>query len=129
MLARIINFVKTHHSEITLALVIICITIISYNIGRGMGQGTTKNELSIIAPQTSGGARGETAGSGSSGLTAPAKAPRDASVVASKASSSKLYHFTYCSGAQRIAEKNKLTFPTDTAAIAAGYTLASNCQK
>lgn len=48
-------------------------------------------------------------------------------VVASK--NSRLYHFLWCSGASMIAEKNKITFINETAAIAAGYTLAGNCKK
>ncbi len=55
--------------------------------------------------------------------------PTNPQVVASKNSKGKLYHFTWCPGASMIAEKNKITFASEAAAIAAGYTLAGNCQK
>jgi deoxyribonuclease-1 len=63
-------------------------------------------------------------------VSAPKKTPtRDQMVVASKNSKAKLYHFTWCPGASQIAEENKIIFPNEAAAIAAGYTLAKNCQK
>lgn len=49
------------------------------------------------------------------------------SVIASKNSTK--YHFPWCSGASKISDQNKITFPTEAAAIAAGLTLASNCKK
>jgi len=61
-------------------------------------------------------------------VTQPSITPVDPRVVASKAAGSKLYHHLWCSGAQRIKETNKLWFPTEAAAISAGYTLAGNCQ-
>ena len=60
-------------------------------------------------------------------ITQPSPVPTDLRVVASKATGSKLYHHLWCSGAQRIKETNKLWFPTEVAAISAGYTLAGNC--
>ena len=61
-------------------------------------------------------------------ITQPSVIPTDPRVVASKAAGSKLYHYSWCSGAQRIKETNKLWFPTEADAISAGYTLAGNCQ-
>src|SRR3989344_4426730 len=99
MLAKIIEFVKAHHTDITLTTIIICVTIISFNLGRmSVEQGST---ASLVDPQRS------------STLIIPIQTPKDSRVVASKASSSKLYHFTYCSGAARISEKNKVFFPND----------------
>jgi len=51
----------------------------------------------------------------------------DPRVVASKASSSKRYHYTWCPGASKIKTENQLWFPTAAAAQAAGYSLAGNC--
>jgi len=48
-------------------------------------------------------------------------------VVASK--NSTLYHYPWCSGAQRIKEKNKITFVSEQEAQSRGYALASNCKK
>lgn len=110
MLAKITAFVKQHHSEFILGIAILCITLISFNVGR-----MSVSQAGV--PQAS---SGETAGSELSGLTAKISStatpkPKDPTVIASKASSSKLYHFTYCSGSQRIADKNKISFPNDAA--------------
>ena len=103
---------------------------IGYNIGQittrpGLASGDT--QAAVIAPQaiTSGKAA---KASPSPKISLPSAQPVDPRVVASKASSSKLYHHPWCSGAQRIKETNKLWFPTEADAIAAGYTLAANCQ-
>lgn len=47
------------------------------------------------------------------------------SIIASKNGTK--YYFSTCSGASRIAEKNKITFQTPEEAERAGYTLASGC--
>ncbi len=39
-----------------------------------------------------------------------------------------IYHLPWCSGAQRIAEKNKVYFDSKVAAEEAGYRPASNCK-
>jgi len=118
MLARIKELIKTYHSEIIFGIIVVSITAISFNLGRISAQNTTARlPLTISSPINQGG-----------GTTFPAVEPLNPTVVASKAAGSKLYHFTWCSGAKRIAEKNKITFPNEEAAIAAGYTLASNCQ-
>lgn len=54
--------------------------------------------------------------------------PTDLRVVVSKKSTTKKYHYTWCSGSQRIKEENKLWFNSAQEAEAAGYTLAGNCQ-
>ncbi len=103
---------------------IVLISVIGFNLGRinalnktpanttdkaSVYQATTKTPISNIPKQT------------------PVQ-PKDLRVVASKASSSKKYHFTWCPGAKQIKEANKLWFETDVAAQKAGYTLAGNCQ-
>lgn len=62
------------------------------------------------------------------GATPTTQAPRDSRVVASKSSSSKKYHYSWCSGASRIKEENKLWFDNELAAQSAGYSLADNCR-
>ena len=55
----------------------------------------------------------------------PTAAAGDGPFVASR-NGSKYHHIT-CSGAARIKEENKVFFPSETAAQAAGYTRAANC--
>lgn len=122
MLSKFPLLVKRHQSEIVLAGVVIIISVLSFQLGkiyawekwseqpfpiteRGMVSEATATEKSSTA-------------SGQTLIT---------TVVASKNSS--LYHFPWCPGAGRISAKNKITFPNEAAAIAAGLTLASNCSK
>jgi hypothetical protein len=120
MLSKLINFVKTHQADIVLALAIILITIISFNLGKISAVNSQKAQIKVT-----GGENAKQAG----GTSIPKTIVKDQTVVASKNSKGKLYHFTWCPGASMIAEKNKITFPNEAAAIAAGYTLAGNCQK
>lgn len=50
----------------------------------------------------------------------------EGSLVASKGGTK--YHFPWCSGAQRISEKNKIWFSSVEEARKAGYTPAANCK-
>jgi hypothetical protein len=120
MLSKLIRFVKANQSEIVLGVVIVIITVISFNLGKISSLNGTKTPITITG--------GENAGQGDvRGISTPAA--KDQTVVASKNSKGKLYHFTWCPGASMIAEKNKIIFPNEAAAMAAGYTLAGNCQK
>ncbi len=127
ILAKILTLVKTHQSDLVFAACVTMLTVISFNLGkisasdRSTENVTLKNgqmaQFPVIAGQPGGG-------------TAPAAGYHsDPSVVASKKSKSKLYHFTWCPGAKQISAANKLTFPDEQTAVAAGYALASNCAK
>lgn len=50
----------------------------------------------------------------------------DPRVFASKNSTGKKYYYSWCSS--RVKDTNKTWFPSEAAALAAGYTLAGNCQ-
>ncbi|MBL7045225.1 MAG: hypothetical protein ISR98_01355 [Parcubacteria group bacterium] len=58
------------------------------------------------------------------GATAPAET--QGLLVASKNGSK--YHYPWCSGGKRIAEKNKIWFDSTAEARKAGYTPAGNCK-
>lgn len=128
MLSKLLELVKKYQIDIVLAVAIILIAITSYNIGKIIAYRSVKIPITITDPQDI--VRRE-AGQGNNQAANIQSAinPRDLTVVASKKSSSKLYHFTWCPGAKQIAAANKLTFATESAAIAAGYTLAGNCKK
>ena len=53
----------------------------------------------------------------------------DFRVVMSKKSTSRKYHFLWCTGAKQIKEENKIYFNSAEEAISTGYTLAANCSK
>jgi len=116
MLSKLFQFVKANQSDIILAVAVILISVISFNLGKASALNGQKAQIKITG--------GENALQ-----TTNYSLPTNPSVVASKNSKGKLYHFTYCPGASMIAEKNKIIFPNEAAAIAAGYILAGNCQK
>ncbi len=124
ILSKIVNIVKSYQKDIFLGLCIILISFISFNLGH-------INSLQKTPLKITGETNVYQATVGNSVLNNPKATPaqpRDLRVVASKASTSKKYHFTWCSGAQRIKEANKLWFETESLAQQAGYTLAGNCQ-
>lgn len=123
MIAKFISFVKAYHADIVLVIVMVSVTIISFNLGRMSLQEKGNRAISVIGPTDMPGTILSQPNTGEENK------PKNQTVVASKASTSKLYHFSWCSGAKRISEKNKLTFPNEAAAIAAGYSLAGNCQR
>lgn len=124
ILAKIGNLVKKYQKDIFLGFCIVLISTISFNLGRI--NALHKTPLKITGEAN---VYQATAGSfvlGNKKLISPTQ-PKDPRVVASKASTTKKYHFTWCPGAKQIKEANKLWFETDVAAQKAGYTLAGNC--
>lgn len=124
ILAKTGNLVKNHQKDIFLGFCLVLISVISFNLGRINALHKTPIKITGEADiyQT-------TTGAPSLNNQKPIPAqPKDPRVVASKASSTKKYHFTWCPGAKQIKEANKLWFETDVAAQKAGYTLAGNCQ-
>ncbi len=126
MIAKILYIVKQYQHGLFIGFCMVLTAGIGYNIGR---------ISALRAPQGPNGQSANIYGSASATkalptikITQPSITPVDPRVVASKAAGSKLYHHPWCSGAQRIKETNKLWFPTEAAAISAGYTLAGNCQ-
>ncbi|MHB1769771.1 MAG: hypothetical protein ACYCPH_01680 [Minisyncoccota bacterium] len=66
-------------------------------------------------------------GSGISLQTAPDIAATTTEQVVASRNGTKYYH-PWCAGADRIAETNKVWFPTAASARSAGYTLSANCE-
>jgi len=128
MLPKIINLVKTYQSDIVLAICMIMLTVISFNLGKISASDSSVKQTASI--ERDGGSTTASIYSPSSPSSAKKVATHtDLSVVASKKSKSKYYHFTWCSGAKQINTANKITFASEQEAIAAGYTLATNCTK
>ena len=125
MLSKLIQLVKARQSEIVLSIAIAAITVISFNLGKISVLNNQKAQIKI----TNGAKAGIKEGASATKATAKAIPLENQVVVASKNSKAKIYHFTWCPGASKIAEENKITFPNEAAAIAAGYTLAKNCRK
>lgn len=128
MLSKLIQLIKIHQANIILIVGIALATFASYNLGKIAAYQSLKTPLvireSVNDKQITVNSDEELPGPSKSAQ--PIKNP---AVVVSKKSKSKLYHFLWCPGASKIATGNKITFPTEAAALAAGYTLASNCKK
>ncbi len=134
MLSKITYFVKLWAERYQHGLFIgLCLVVtagIGYNIGRitSLHASPSENGQSANISNTQQGTGTSNKAVPTIKITQPSIKPTDPRVVASKAAGSKLYHYSWCSGAQRIKEANKLWFPTEADAISAGYTLAGNCQ-
>jgi len=130
ILTKTIDQVKHFWYEIFITICMILALFIGYNIGH-----ITALEKSPISIGTDAAILDALKKAGdSSGLfqaedrNVSTTSLQDLRVVVSKKSKSKKYHFTWCSGAKRINEVNKLWFENEVAAQAAGYTLAGNCK-
>ena len=120
---NLIKFLKQYQADVILALAVILISVTAFNLGRISALNKQKAQITITQPES------RIQNLGSNQKSEPVNSLNAGPVIASKNSSGKLYHFPWCSSASKIADKNKITFATETAAISAGYTLAGNCQK
>lgn len=121
MLSKLLEFIKSKQAEVVLAIAVVLIAIISFESGRISALRQFNDPLEIkYAPA---------AITDTKIVSNPVQNSQklDLRVVASK--NSTLYHFLWCSGAQRIKEENKVIFSSEQEAQSRGYKLASNCQK
>lgn len=129
ILAKFIQIVKQNQYHIFLAICIVLISFISFNMGKiaSNEKGSIKitEGANIYKAATTEHGKNETS-------TATPKAtpkPLDLRVVVSKASDSKKYHYSFCNTWKKIKPENQVWFNSDKEAEAAGYTLAGNCSK
>jgi len=125
MIPRFTQFCKTHQKDLFLSACLLLVATIGYNIGQIRALHKTPiaiNRNADIYTVT----KPEQSAQKISKIAKPVT-PSDPRVVTSKKSKTKVYHHTWCSGAARIKEENKLWFETSIAAEAAGYSLAGNC--
>jgi len=122
ILAKIISGVKNHRKDIFLGFCIILISIIGFNLGRINALNKTPANMAEKANVYQ-----ATTSVPNNPKPTPAQ-PKDLRVVASKASSTKKYHYSWCASGKRITQKNQLWFANESLAQKAGYTLAGNCQ-
>jgi hypothetical protein len=122
IVTKILNLCKTCKHGLFIGICLVITSGIGYNIGR------IQALHSLPAPGEQEANVFSSVEQSLDGTALPTAIPLDPRVVVSKASSSKVYHYSWCSGGKRIKESNRLWFPTEADAIAAGYTLAGNCQ-
>ena len=123
ILTKLLNFVKLRQKDIFLVFCIVLISITSFNLGK-IGA-LKKTPITIMPGQSQADVYSAVGDKNTAENPAKPQAVIDRRVVVSK--NSDKYHFTWCSGAKRIKEENKIWFETEAAAQAAGYTKAGNC--
>lgn len=122
MIAKIPDIVKQYQRGSFIALAMLLTAGIGYNIGRISALGKAPS-----TPQQAGILEAAQSSPLLIKKSTPIPTPKDSRVVASKAAGSKLYHYSWCSGAKQIKAQNQLWFATEAEAIGAGYSLAGNC--
>lgn len=125
MLSKFFELVKVYQSDIVLGLAVIFISVISFQTGKIYALNQIKTPIEIKEGNNYAGSQNQTADI--AGKTAKTINTTNTQVVSSK--NSNKYHFPWCPGAGKISDQNKITFPTESAAIASGLTLAGNCKK
>ena len=126
IVAKIGDWVKQHQHDLWVAFCMVFIAWTAYHIGEIRAR--TPHAITLhdgVVFQ----AQAKTTPKAPAPLTKRGPVHTDLRVVASKASSSKKYHFSWCSGVARIKEENKIWFQTAQLAEVAGYSLATNCSK
>lgn len=129
-IANIVAFVKRHQDRLWRVFVLILIAWSGFNVGiiSARKGAIPAQEATLFQPRTS--IVSQTPSATGQGTTSTVRVDKsDMRVVASKGSSSKKYHYSWCSSGQRIKEANRLWFPTAADAQKAGYTLAGNCSE
>jgi len=125
IVAKTRDLVNHHQRDILLAISLVLITWSSYNLGKMRVVDHTPITVTRGAQMQGVGTTGDHATNGAGERPPAALDPR---VVVSRKSSSKKYHYSWCSGAKTINPENQVWFDTATVAETAGYVLAGNCQ-
>lgn len=132
MLPKLFDKIKSYQYHVFLGACIILISFTSYNLGKINALQKLPIKIQLEGRENN---QGNNLGADIYSAIKPATsnqlpaAKLDTRVVVSKASNSKKYHYTWCPGALKIKESNKLWFNSSQEAEIAGYTLAGNCEK
>ncbi len=117
-----------HSRKVHDALLLLAITLLAglaFGLGR-LSHASPAAEVSLCNAKTEARVPTPVAQVGAASLSATPLPQVQGQYVGSKNGS--VYHFPWCSGAKRIAEKNMVWFSTKEEAAAAGYRPASNCK-
>jgi len=135
MFLKFLNLIKSYQRDIFLAICIVLISFISFNLGKinALKKGSIKisDGANVYQASNSESAVNQTMPTVSSVPATPKPTPKplDLRVVASKASTAKKYHYVWCNSWKRITLANQIWFASDKEAETKGYTLAGNCTK
>lgn len=130
MLSNLLNKIKSSQYHIFLVICIGLISFISYNLGQIEALEKTPIKISDKGIKTvPDNLKADIFEATENIESYPVNNQKklDTRVVVSRASTSKKYHYTWCPGAKKINEANKVWFNSAQEAEVAGYTLAGNC--
>ena len=122
MLSKIKTFVEVWSDELFLVAVVLLVGLISFGVGRLSVNPSSSNELVVEGTPV---AVSEIQNLKSEIATTNRGEAEPTTIVGNK--SSKIYHREDCSGAQSMAEANKIYFASVAAAKEAGFRPAGNC--
>lgn len=122
MKERIKILLEKNQKDVILFTGITLISLSSFALGRLTAPGLAKAPIQFREID----ARAQFFATSTRGVGESSNINNDNQLVGSKSGS--YYYYTWCSGANRIKEQNKVLFSSPKEAQAAGYRLASNCQ-
>ena len=125
MKENLLHFWQKSNKDIVLGLMIVLLGTGSFALGRLSVTGTPQKSKIIT---TTIDMSGEIASRGSNTLDKSTPEGKESGVVVASKNGSK-YHDPWCPGANKISEKNKISFESEALALSAGFTRASNCPK
>jgi hypothetical protein len=125
-----------HFQGLYMMSLILVTSTLAFGLGRLSIVESTREPVRIELPALSNtaptagvalpGAAATVNGAKTSAAAALATTPKTGEVIASKSGTK--YHYLWCGSGKSIKPENKITFASEAAAQAAGYTLAKNCK-
>ena len=107
-------------TDLLIVAIIILVGFASFGLGRLSVQSTQKTPVAVVETT-------QVASVGTIVENTPTTLKEGSGGVVASKNGTK-YHFPWCSGAQRIADKNLINFNSIKEAQDAGYTSAANCK-
>ncbi len=123
-LIKVKSWFAPKEGEVIIAITIVLVALIGFGLGRLSASKENKFPIRIQAPAQE--ASVISSGQRATVPTAENNTAKEKLLVGSK--NGQVYHFPWCSGAQRIKEENKIFFASRDQAQKAGYRPAANCE-
>lgn len=123
MLTKFWRFVDTYNEELFFTLVIILVALLGFGLGRLSSPPGGQGGLEVVSTPVEVTELVEAIQAEEALVEEGSGEPTN--IVGNK--NSHIFHLSTCSGAKRMAERNKVYFASMQAALDAGYRAAGNC--